>query len=122
MTNNVLGAKLKKLRDEKNLTQAELSKILGFADNYVAKIESGTSPSMKTFKRLAAFFQIPVEYLVSEREDNAVTLPIRNQELFEVMLEVDKMVPEDRRLVLDVAKVIKEKNRLQEQVKRKKKD
>jgi transcriptional regulator with XRE-family HTH domain len=119
MSKNVLGAKLKKLRKEKNLTQVKLSRILGFSDNYITQIESGQKSSMERLQKLAEFFQIPVEYLVSEREDNAIVLPIQNQDLLEVLLEIDKMGQKDRQVVLDVVGVIMEKNRLQEQVGRK---
>jgi transcriptional regulator with XRE-family HTH domain len=120
MPKNVLGAKLKNLRKEKNLTQSELSKILGLSENYIAKVESGVKPSMETFRKLADFFQAPIEYLVSESEDNTAAVPVRNKEVLEALMEVDKMEHEDQRLVLDMVKVIIKKNRFQEQVKKRK--
>jgi transcriptional regulator with XRE-family HTH domain len=119
MPKNILGDKLKKLRKEKNLTQAELSKLLGLSKNYIAKVESGVKPSMETFRKLADFFEVPIEYLVSENEDNTAVVPVRNKEILEALIEVDKMEHEDQRLVLDVIKVIMEKNRLQEKIKKK---
>ncbi|TCL59709.1 DNA-binding XRE family transcriptional regulator [Hydrogenispora ethanolica] len=113
MPQNVLGAKLKKLRKEQNLTQSELSRLLGLSENYIAKVESGVRPSMETFRKLADFFQVPIEYLVSEREEQTAALPVRNPEVFEAMVEVDRMESEDQRLVLDVVKVILQKNRCQ---------
>ncbi|HBF36320.1 MAG TPA: hypothetical protein DDW50_03280 [Firmicutes bacterium] len=118
MAKNVLGNKLKKLRKEKKLTQAELSKALGFSDNYIAKVESGVKPSMETFRKLVDFFQVPIEYLVSENEDNTAAIPVRNKEIFEVLMKVDKMEHEDQELVLGVVKVIMKKNKFQEQVKK----
>lgn len=120
MPENILGNKLKKLRKEKNLTQSELSKILGLSENYIAKVESGVRPSMETFRKLADFFQVPIEYLVSEREEATTAIMVRNKEVLEALIEVDKMENEDQRLVLDVVKVIMKKNRFQEQVMRKK--
>lgn len=120
MPKNILGNKLKKLRKEKKLTQSELSKILGLSENYIAKVESGVKPSMETFRKLADFFQVPIEYLVSESEDNAVVIPVQNKEVLDALMEVDKMEHEDQKLVLDVVKVIMKKNRFQEQVKKKK--
>lgn len=120
MSRTVLGSKLKKLRDEKNLTQADLSKILGFSENYIAKIESATMPSMKTYQRLADFFQIPIEYLVSERDEDVVMPPVQNREVLEAILKVDKMSQEDRLLVLDMIEVIVKKEQFQEQARKKK--
>jgi transcriptional regulator with XRE-family HTH domain len=112
MPQTILGSKLKKLRKEKNLTQAELSEILGFSGNYINQLENGQKPSMRRLQKLANFFQVPIEYLVSEKEDYAVLLSVRNQKLIEVMLEVDKMEPKDQQIMLDMADVIMEKNRL----------
>jgi transcriptional regulator with XRE-family HTH domain len=112
MPQTVLGPKLKKLRNEKNLTQGQLSKILGFSGNYINQIENGQKISLGRLQKIAKFFQVPVEYLVSEKEDNAVPLPIRNQELLKVMLEMDKMETKDQQLLLDMAEVIMERNRL----------
>jgi transcriptional regulator with XRE-family HTH domain len=113
MPKNILGDKLKKLRKQKKLTQSELSKILGLSKNYIAKVESGVKPSMETFRKLAEFFQIPIEYLVSENEDNTIPIPVRNKEILEALIEVDKMENEDQKLVLDVVKVIMKKNQFQ---------
>jgi transcriptional regulator with XRE-family HTH domain len=118
MPKTILGAKLKNLRKERNLTQAELSRVLGLSENYIAKVESGVRPSMETFRKLADFFQVPVEYLVSEREDPTAAIAVRNQEVLEALLEVDKMEREDRQLVLDVVKVIIKKNRFQERLRK----
>jgi transcriptional regulator with XRE-family HTH domain len=118
MPKTVLGAKLKKLRKGKGLTQRKLSEILGFSKNYIAKVESGEQPSLETFRKLAAFFETPLEYLVSEREDNAVMPPVRNQAVLEALLEVDRMEEQDQRLVLNMVGVITKKNQLQAQVKR----
>ena len=119
MPKNVLGAKLKNLRKEKSLTQSALSKTLGLSENYIAKVESGVRPSMETFRKLADFFQVPIEYLVSESEDNTAAISIRNKEVLEALMEVDKMEHEDQRLVLDMVKVIMKKERFQELVKKK---
>jgi transcriptional regulator with XRE-family HTH domain len=101
MPKNVLGIKLKNLRKERNLTQNQLSQKLGFSERYVAKIESGVKPSMEAFKKLAVFFDVPVEYLVSENE-TPLTLPIQNEELLNAFIEVDRMNAEDQKIVLEL--------------------
>ena len=75
---------------------------------------------MKTYQRLADFFQIPIEYLVSERDEYGVMPPVQNREVLEAILQVDKMSQEDRRLVLDMIEVIVKKDRFQEQARKKK--
>lgn len=104
MPKNVLGTKLKKLRKERNLTQNELSQKLGFSDRYVAKIESGVRPSMEAYRKLADFFELPVEYLVSDSEKAPLTLLAHNQELLNAFMEVERMSAEDQKIVLELIK------------------
>ena len=116
MSENILGTKLKKLRKEKNITQDKLSEKLGFSPRYIGKIEAGmTKPSMETFRKLADFFQVPVEYLVSETEEsnNLAAVPIRNKALLEYFMEVDKMDSKNQELILEMidAVIMREKMR-----------
>lgn len=113
MPENVLGDKLKKLRKEKNLTQDKLSEKLGFSKRYISKIEAGEKPSMEAFRKLADFFQVPVEYLVSESEDpNTLSAVIRNKEVLEAFIEVDQMDNEDQKIILGVVKAFITKNKM----------
>ena len=102
MPKNTLGTKLKNLRKERNLTQNELSQKLGFSERYVAKIESGVKPSMEAFKKLAQFFDIPIEYLISENEEMPLTVTIKNEELLKAFIEVERMNTEDQKIVLEL--------------------
>ena len=101
MPKNILGTKLKKLREERNLSQNELSRKLGFSERYIAKIESGVKPSLRAFKKIANFFDVPVEYLISENEEISL-LPIKNKELLSAFIEVDRMKSEDQKVVLEL--------------------
>ncbi|MGE5558146.1 MAG: helix-turn-helix domain-containing protein [Bacillota bacterium] len=103
MPETVLGVKLKKLRKEKRITQGKLSEKLGFSPRYISQVEAGmTRPSMDAFKKIADFFQVPVEYLVSESEEtsNLATAPIRNKALLQAFMEVDRLGSEDQKLAL----------------------
>jgi transcriptional regulator with XRE-family HTH domain len=100
----VLIAKLKALRKEQKITQNELSKKLGFSERYIAKIESGTSPSLEALRKIADFFHVPLEYLISENEALITTIPIKNKELLKAFLKVDAMNSEDQKVILELIK------------------
>jgi transcriptional regulator with XRE-family HTH domain len=102
MPKNILGTKLKNLRKLHNLTQIELSQKLGFSERYIAKIESGVKPSMEAFKKLADFFDVPIEYLVSDNEKAPLALLVKNEELLNAFIEVDRMNDEDQKIVLEL--------------------
>ncbi len=55
---------LKKEREAKELTQAELAKILGVSEIFIRKIESGKSnPSSFKAVQMAEYFEKPLDYL-----------------------------------------------------------
>jgi transcriptional regulator with XRE-family HTH domain len=114
MAETVLGTKLKKLRKEKKITQNKLSEKLGLSPRYIAKVEVGmANPSMEIFKKLADFFQVPVEYLVSENEDpNTLSAIIRNKDVLEAFVEVDQMNNEDQKTILQVIRAFATKNKM----------
>lgn len=60
-----LSTVLKKLREEKGLTQEELAKLAGVTKPYVSMIESGDRkrPSLPVLKRLAKALGVPVKTL-----------------------------------------------------------
>lgn len=62
---NIFHEKLKELRIENNLTQAQLAKKTGFTQSTIAKWETGERvPSIDGFILLAKFFGCSIDYLV----------------------------------------------------------
>ena len=62
----ILGEKLKKIRKEKNLTQAQLGKLIGVQKAQISKLESGASSATistitKVFKALKAKVKLQIE-------------------------------------------------------------
>lgn len=58
-----VGARIAKLRAEKNLTQAALGEILGVSDKTVSKWEhGGCYPDVSLFPKLADTFGVTVDY------------------------------------------------------------
>ncbi|MEQ8926087.1 MAG: helix-turn-helix transcriptional regulator [Fulvivirga sp.] len=58
------GANLRKLRNEKNLTQAFLADLAGIHRSQIMRIESGeVNTTLSTLKQIADALQIPVSEL-----------------------------------------------------------
>lgn len=61
----MFGATLKKLRDEKGMSQQKLAEIMGLTQQAIAKWETEKSePDLKTVAKLADFFEVSVDYLL----------------------------------------------------------
>ncbi len=62
--------KLKQLRKEKNLSQAEIAKILNVHQTAVSQWEQGrTTPDMQTLIKIADYFQVTVDYLLGQTSE-----------------------------------------------------
>ena len=65
-----LGLKIKELRNQKNITQQELSDLIGVKRQYISQIESGEyNITIDTLNKIAIAFQISMAELIDGVED-----------------------------------------------------
>ena len=63
----MLGEKIKKYRESKNMTQGEIADILGVKAATISKYEAETlEPNIESLKRLADLFEVSVDELIKE--------------------------------------------------------
>jgi len=64
------GDRLRQLREEHDLTQEQLGKVLNVKKAAVSKYETGyTVPDSETLKKLASFFGVSTDYLLGLTDD-----------------------------------------------------
>ena len=69
----VIGTRLKKLREDRSLSQGDIEKRTGLLRCYISRVENGhTVPSLETLERLAAALEIPLFQLFYEGETEPV--------------------------------------------------
>lgn len=79
MNNYKFGNYICRLREEHNMTQAELAKILDVSDKAVSKWENGQAfPRIDTFERLAAALDTSVENIFSASKDGVTRVCVQN--------------------------------------------
>ena len=65
----MLGDKIKNLRKGMNLTQSQLCEKIGIAQSTLGMIEKNrTAPGRKTLIKIANFFGVTVDYLLTDDE------------------------------------------------------
>ncbi|HZT71586.1 MAG TPA: helix-turn-helix transcriptional regulator [Terriglobia bacterium] len=65
----IIGSRLRKLREERKLSQGDIEKRTGLLRCYISRVENGhTVPSLETLERLAAAMEIPLYQLFYEGE------------------------------------------------------
>lgn len=63
----MIGKKLKKLREEKGLKQADIAEMLGVSRTTYTQYETEKSePDLKTVAKLADFFEVSVDFLLGK--------------------------------------------------------
>lgn len=68
--------RLKELRENRNLTQAELAKLLKVSPSAIGMYEQGRrDPDSSTLKKLSVLFNVSVDYLLDNQPPQNDTLP-----------------------------------------------
>lgn len=71
----VIGTRLRKLREDKKLSQGDIEERTGLLRCYISRVENGhTIPSIETLERLSSALEIPLYQLFYEG-DEAPPLP-----------------------------------------------
>ncbi|MGH9450516.1 MAG: helix-turn-helix domain-containing protein [Candidatus Acidiferrales bacterium] len=66
----VIGRRLRKLREEKSLSQGDIERRTGLLRCYISRVENGhTVPSLETLERLASALEVPLYQLFYEGDD-----------------------------------------------------
>lgn len=93
---------LKQLRDERDLTQAELARIVGVSRSAIANYEAGErEPDFEVEEALADFFNVPIDYLRGRQASATFPIPrvtdniIRFPVLGEVAAGFDRIAMEE---------------------------
>ena len=69
----IIGTRLKKLREDRSLSQGDIEKRTGLLRCYISRVENGhTVPSLETLERLAAALEIPLYQLFYEGDTEPV--------------------------------------------------
>ena len=109
-----LGAKIKKLRKGKKLTQGELAEKAGISGNHLSRLERGVfQPSIDVVKRLAQALDVNVDGLLSGEDETTPDVSIKNKELSERIRLIDQLEPEDQEAIMRVIDSMLTKCRMQ---------
>jgi len=81
-----VGYKLKKIRSERNITQAQLAEKAGVSAGLIGQIESGkVEPSIKTLEKIAAALSISPCIFVSEEDEVSSLIKTMNPSVRELL-------------------------------------
>lgn len=92
---NSIGAKLKTLRKSQRMTQQTVADGVGITRSTLSNYEIGRrTPQLKDLQKLAAFFNVGLDYFGISTADEVLELLARAKEVFESDI-VEKKTKED---------------------------
>ena len=76
----IISERLKALRDQKNMSQADIEKRTGLLRCYISRIENGhTVPSIETLEKMARALEVPIYALFYDGGKAPTDLPKPNE-------------------------------------------
>lgn len=86
--------RLRRLREDNDLTQAELGKLLNLSKQAISSYEvAGIMPNTETLERLADFFHVSVDYLLGRTDDPRPALELEKLLPQAIPLDKSKLKP-----------------------------
>jgi transcriptional regulator with XRE-family HTH domain len=98
-----LADNLKRLRKNQGWSQAQLAKQIGSHLSHISRIETGKyNPSLDVVQRLATVFEVSIDYLVSDTEEDFKEVRIVDKSLLERVKLIDSLDKEDKTALIRV--------------------
>ncbi|MGB9846216.1 MAG: helix-turn-helix domain-containing protein [Desulfotomaculales bacterium] len=85
----LFGKRLKRLREEMHIEQRDLAKVLGINKDVLNRYENGNRgflPRIPTIRRLANFFGVSIDWLISPEDDTDKPLPVSPEHLQRIIV------------------------------------
>ena len=103
-----IGSRIIKLRKAKNWSQTDLAKEINVSRVIIGRYERNEAlPSIDVAKKIADAFEVSLDYLVGATEKNM------DKTMLKRIQEVDKMKPEDKKMIYAFLDAFITKTRLQ---------
>jgi transcriptional regulator with XRE-family HTH domain len=112
-----ISDRIRKLRQERHWSQAELGEQLGVHQKQVSAYERGVNlPSTEVLIKLAEVFNVTLDYLAFEAKGQPTALNIQDRELLRRFEEVDTLSDQEKNLAKEILDLVILKHRFHELV------
>jgi transcriptional regulator with XRE-family HTH domain len=115
MNKNGFSKRCRDLRRQKNLSQAELGKLVGLHFTHIGRYERGLSrPSAEALKNLAEALGVTTDYLIEGETDDIAKTKLEDRELLHIFREVETLPDEDKYVIKKFLDAFLTKKKVQE--------
>ena len=98
-----LADNLKRLRKKQGWSQTQLAEQIGSHLSHINRIETGKyNPSLDVVQKLAAAFNVTIDYLVSDTDEDYKEVRIEDKNLVERIKLIDSLEEDDKTALIRV--------------------
>ena len=98
-----LADNLKRLRKKQGWSQTQLAEQIGSHLSHINRIETGKyNPSLDVVQKLAAAFNVTIDYLVSDTDEDFKEVRIEDKNLMERIKLIDSLEEDDKTALIRV--------------------
>ncbi|MDY6857442.1 MAG: helix-turn-helix transcriptional regulator [Thermodesulfobacteriota bacterium] len=98
-----LAKNLKRMRKKRGWSQSQLAEQIGLHLSHINRIETGKyNPSLDVIQKLANTFDVTIDYLVSDTEEDFKEVRIEDKSLLDRVKLIDSLDGEDKTALIRV--------------------
>ena len=98
-----LADNLKRLRKKRGWSQTQLAEQIGSHLSHINRIETGKyNPSLDVVQKMAAVFDVTIDYLVSDTDEDFKEVRIEDKNLMERIKLIDSLEQDDKTALIRV--------------------
>jgi len=98
-----LQEKIRKLREDRDLSQAELAQHVEVSTGHISRLENGRyQPSVELLRKLAAEFEVTTDFLLNEEEGEFRPVSLEDQPLAQRIELLERLDPEEKAAVIKI--------------------
>jgi transcriptional regulator with XRE-family HTH domain len=114
-SNDGFALRLRELRRQKNLSQAELADRVGVHSTHVSRYERGVSrPAFDTLQRIAGILGVTTDYLLEGNADESAKARFEDRKLLQRFQEAQSLPDRDKELVCEFLDAFLTRRQLQQ--------
>ena len=111
----VIGDNIRRIREEKRLSQKELAAAIEVAPTQYSRVETGkVMPALKTLIKIAKTLDVPLDALVNSDGAATAEVNVKDKSLFDKVRLIDELPDSEKNMVLQIIDLALSKKKFKE--------
>jgi transcriptional regulator with XRE-family HTH domain len=111
----IIGENIRRIREEKKLSQKELAAAIEVAPTQYSRVETGkVMPALKTLIKIAKTLDVPLDVLVNADSNAAAEVTVKDKSLFDKVRLIDELPDNEKNMVLQVIELALSKKKFKD--------